>query len=100
MPQSGRKLITRQVEKGTALAVRKIVGRLDDDLDRRFACIHLDCQFRVPKIDLVAPSIGAPENSVCHVANCNRNLRCGLPVEELRYSVPSPSSKKHPGIEF
>ena len=48
---------------------------LNDDLDRRLACIHLDCQFRVPKIDLVAPSIGAPENSVCHVAPCNRNFR-------------------------
>jgi hypothetical protein len=67
MPEGCRKLVARQVEKGKAFAIREIVWRLDDDLDRRLSCIHSDGDFAVPEIDLVAPSIGAPKDSMCHV---------------------------------
>jgi hypothetical protein len=60
MPKGCRKPVARQVEESKAPAISKIVGRLDDDLDRRLSCIHSDGDFGIPEIDLVAPSIGAP----------------------------------------
>jgi hypothetical protein len=93
MPEGCRKLVAWQVEKGRTLVIRKIVGRFDDDLDRRLSCVHSDGDFSIPEIDLVAP---APKDSVCHVRPLSgRNSR-----EELCYSIPSPSSKKHPRIEL
>ena len=96
MPEGCRKLVAWQVEKGKTLAIRKIVGRFDDDLDRRLSCVHSDGDFGISEIDLVAPSIGAPKDSVCHVRPLSgRNSR-----EELCYSIPSPSSEKHPRVEL
>ena len=67
MSEGRRKLVVRQVEKGKALAIREIVWRLDDDLDRRFSCVHIDGDFGIPEIDLVAASISAPEDGMCHI---------------------------------
>ena len=41
--------------------MREIVWRLDDDLDRRFSCVHLDDDFGTPEINLMAASISAPK---------------------------------------
>src|SRR5262245_21991656 len=67
MSEGGGKFVARQVEKGKALAIGEIVWRLDNDLNRRFSRIHLDGDFGIPEINLVAASISAPEDSMCHV---------------------------------
>jgi len=67
MSECRRKLVARQVEKGKSLAIGEIVCRLDDDLERRFSCIYFDGYFGVSEIDLVAASVGAPKDSICHV---------------------------------
>jgi hypothetical protein len=66
-PVQAAQLRARQVEKGKAFAIKEIVWRLDDDLDRRVSCVHIDGDFSIPEIDFVAASISAPENGMCHV---------------------------------
>ena len=57
-------MLAWQVEKSKALVPREIVWRLDEDLDRRFSCVHFDGDFGIPEIDLVAASVSPPENSI------------------------------------
>ena len=64
-----RKLVARQVEKGKPFAMgrRKIISRLNDDLNRRFSREHFDSDFGILEIHLMAASIGADDDGVRHV---------------------------------
>jgi len=69
LAQGCRKLVALQAEKGKPFAMRrrKIISRLYDDLNRRFSREHLDSDFRILEIYLMAASIGANDDGVRHV---------------------------------
>jgi hypothetical protein len=85
LPEGCLKLVARQVEKGKPFAMRrrKIISRLYDDLNRRFSREHLDSDFRILEIYLIAASIGSNDDGVRHVGPLFRLDRIRQPHSSL-----------------
>jgi hypothetical protein len=74
--------VTGEVEQGEPAAVRGQSPdvRLDEDLDRPVAGVHLDANRRLPEIQLVAPAVPPSDDGMRHDGFLFRLTAAGGPA--------------------